>query len=323
MKQAGRSRNPQLRRAAAGYCQGLFHAMGSPCELLVDTDDDALANTVLQRVSAEAWRVEDKFSRYKPDNIVASINESDGQAVTVDDETANLLDYAVTLYELSEHRFDITSGALRKVWVFDGSDRIPAADSIVQVLGSIGWHRVSWQRPRIRMQRGMQIDLGGIGKEYAVDRTAALVTQMTTRPCLINFGGDLVATGDVRQPAGWQVGIEAPDREGCAQKLISLQSGALATSGHSRRYLLKNGVRYSHILDPLTGWPVENAPESVTVAADTCTQAGTLTTLAMLNGANAEAFLEEQKVQYWCLRQIRGQSGDSDPNSESGSLSPN
>jgi thiamine biosynthesis lipoprotein len=292
----------ELRRAAAGYRQGLFHAMGSPCELLVDTDDNALANDLLQRVAAEAWRVEDKFSRYKRGNIVAAINESDGQAVTVDDETANLLDFAVTLYELSEHRFDITSGALRKIWVFDGSDRIPTADSIVQVLDAIGWHRVCWKRPRIRMQCGMQIDLGGIGKEYAVDRAAALVTQLTSRPCLINFGGDLVVTGNVRQPAGWQVGIEAPCREGSAQKLISLQSGALATSGDSRRYLLKNGVRYSHILNPLTGWPVENAPESVTVAAGTCTQAGMLTTLAMLNGANAEAFLEQQGVKFWCLR---------------------
>ncbi len=305
MKQAGICRNPELRRAAAGYYQGLFHAMGSPCELLIDTDDEALANALLQRVAAEAWRIEDKFSRYRPGNIVARINESDGQAVTVDDETANLLDFAVTLYELSEHRFDITSGALRKVWVFDGSDRIPTADRIAQVLVAIGWRRVSWARPRIRMQRGMQIDLGGIGKEYAVDRAAGLVTQLTSRPCLINFGGDLVVTGEVRQPAGWQVGIEAPCREGSVQKLISLRSGALATSGDSRRFLLKNGVRYSHILNPLTGWPVENAPESVTVAADTCTQAGMLTTLAMLNGANAEAFLEAQKVQYWCLRQVK------------------
>jgi thiamine biosynthesis lipoprotein len=300
--QAGESRNPQLRRAA-GYYQGLFRAMGSPCELLVDTNDEKLALKLLQLVAAEAWRIEDKFSRYLPGNIVAKINESNGQVVTVDDETANLLDFSATLYELSERRFDITSGVLQKVWIFDGSDRVPTGESIRQIMGYVGWHRVSWQRPQIRLQRGMQIDLGGIGKEYAVDQAASQVKQQASCPCLINFGGDLAATGDIRQPDGWQVGIEAPDREGTAQTLIALRTGALATSGDSRRFLLKDGIRYSHILNPLTGWPIEHAPDSITVAADTCTQAGTLTTLAMLNGADAEVFLQQQQVQFWCLRQ--------------------
>ncbi|HSD70308.1 MAG TPA: FAD:protein FMN transferase [Woeseiaceae bacterium] len=301
---AGDPRKPQLRRAA-GYYQGQFQAMGSPCEVLVDTNHEKLARKLLQTVAAEAWRIEDKFSRYRTGNIVSTINESDGKSVAVDDETANLLDYAATLYELSEHRFDVTSGVLRKIWVFDGSDRVPSAESVRQIMDSIGWHRVSWQRPRIRLQRGMQIDLGGIGKEYAVDRAAARISPLATCPCLINFGGDLVATGDVRQPDGWQVGIEAPDQAGAAQKLIALRTGALATSGDSRRFLLKDGVRYSHILNPLTGWPIEGAPDSVTVAADSCTQAGTLTTLAMLNGPEAEAFLQSQNVQYWCLRATR------------------
>ena len=78
--------------------------------------------------------------------------------------------------------------------------------------------------------------------------------------------------------------------------------GALATSCDSRRFLLRDGVRYSHILDPRNGWPVEGAPRSVTVAADTCTQAGMLSTLAMLEGDNAEAFLGAQGVKYWCRR---------------------
>jgi thiamine biosynthesis lipoprotein len=84
--------------------------------------------------------------------------------------------------------------------------------------------------------------------------------------------------------------------------VINLSCGALATSGDTQRYLLRDGVRYGHILDPTTGWPVENAPRSITVAADTCTQAGMLSTLAMLRGTHAEAFLEEEGVQFWCLR---------------------
>jgi thiamine biosynthesis lipoprotein len=118
----------------------------------------------------------------------------------------------------------------------------------------------------------------------------------------VNFGGDLVATGEQRHPGGWQVGIEAPDHHNTAQRLIRLSSGALATSGDSRRCLVKDGVRYSHILDPLTGWPIKGAPRSITVAAETCTQAGMLATLAMLNGENAEEFLESQNLRFWSLR---------------------
>jgi thiamine biosynthesis lipoprotein len=148
----------------------------------------------------------------------------------------------------------------------------------------------------------MQIDLGGIGKEYAADKAADLLRQQTTDSCLVNFGGDLVTTGHKRLPNGWQVGIEAPDHFETAQRLIRLSSGALATSGDSRRCLVRDGIRYSHILDPTTGWPIEGAPRSITVAANTCTEAGMLATLAMLSGAQAEEFLESQNVQFWVLR---------------------
>jgi thiamine biosynthesis lipoprotein len=82
----------------------------------------------------------------------------------------------------------------------------------------------------------------------------------------------------------------------------NLKVGGLATSGDARRFLQKDGVRYSHILDPKTGWPVPGAPRSVTVAADSCTQAGMLSTLAMLKGAQSESFLKEQGVLFWCNR---------------------
>ena len=100
----------------------------------------------------------------------------------------------------------------------------------------------------------------------------------------------------------WRVGVEALSRPDARRKQIELERGALATSGDARRFLLKNGKRYGHILDPRTGWPVEGAPRSVTVAAPTCTQAGMLATLALLHGADAEVFLNAQGVRYWCLR---------------------
>ena len=278
-----------------------FPAMGSPCELLLETRDKETAGIAAEAVAQEAWRIEDKFSRYRDGNIVHCINTADGELVTVDDETARLLDFADTLYRLSKKRFDITSGVLREVWTFDGSDCVPDGEAVRRVLARVGWGRVVWQRPEMRMPAGMEIDLGGIGKEYAVDRCVQALRAVCQVPGLVNFGGDLGVTGPPQRRDAWRVAVEgdAADR---ADRLIDLRQGALATSGDARRFLLRDGIRYGHILDPTTGWPVPDAPSSVTVAAETCTQAGMLSTLAILRGRGAERFLAEQGAHAWCRR---------------------
>ena len=249
----------------------------------------------------EAWRIEDKFSRYLPGNIVDRINSAAGAPVDVDDETGALLDFGATLHEISDGRFDITSGVLREVWIFDGSDRVPSPEAVAAVMERVGWRRAAWTSPTLTLERGMEIDLGGIGKEYAVDRVAALIRDATPAAALVNFGGDLAVARTRAGGRAWKVGIESVAAPG-AEGMIELKAGALATSGDARRFLLKDGVRYGHILDPTTGWPVADAPRSVTVAADTCTQAGMLSTLAMLEGADAEKFLAGEGVRFWCRR---------------------
>jgi len=261
-----------------GYFQGAFLAMGSPCEVLSEADDESLAKDLIDAIAAEAWRIEDKFSRYLPDNVVDRINGSDGESIEVDDETANLLDFATSLYDMSSGRFDITSGVLRKAWVFDGSDKIPDDKLVQSILETVGWEKVSWDRPNLALRPGMQIDFGGIGKEYAVDKAAGLVVEKSNASTLLNFGGDVIATGSPADSKGWQVGIEALETSTRkADRVIRLSQGALATSGDARRFVLKDGVRYGHILDPIA-------------------------TLAMLNGADAEKFLEAQDIQFWCYR---------------------
>ncbi len=286
-----------------GCWSGQFFALGSPCEALCEVDDPDEVRGLTSLVAAEAWRIEDKFSRYLPGNVVSCINLAGGNTVEVDEETAQLIDFTVTLHDLSQGRFDITSGVLRRVWRFDGGSDVPSQSSVDEILRLVGWSRVDWKSPTIRMQPGMEIDFGGVGKEYAVDRAATLLREATTAACLVNFGGDLVA---IRKPAvrnAWHVGVEAINStQQQSEKLLKLEVGALATSGDARRFLFRDGIRYSHILDPLSGWPVPDAPRSITVAADTCTQAGMLSTLAMLEGERAEAFLDAQDVRYWCNR---------------------
>ena len=263
--------------------------------------DRALAERIVSLVAAEAARVEAKLSRYRPGNVIDTINTAGGRTVVVDDETARLLDYAARLFELSEGRFDVTSGVLRRAWRFDGSDRVPSADVIESLLPLVGWHKVRWHAPELTLEPGMEIDLGGIGKEYAVDRAAALVRPLSER-CLLNFGGDLLALGPQAGGRPWRVGVESLKTRGAAATEIELSVGALATSGDTHRFLQKDGKRYSHILDPTTGRPVDGAPHSITVAAPTCTQAGMLATLSLLRGRDAEVFLAAQGAQHWALR---------------------
>jgi len=275
--------------------------MGSPCELLSEVDSAADAEALASVVAGEAWRVEDKLSRYRSGNIIDEINSAGGRPVRVDEETAQMLDFAVTLYVLSEGAFDVTSGVLRRAWVFDGSDKLPTAAAIAASLELVGWERATWRSPLLTLPAGMEIDLGGIGKEYAVDRAILELQAVNGVACLVNFGGDLAVTGAPGRRAAWTVGIESPDGSS-GSTLLELKQGALATSGDARRYLQKDGKRFGHVLDPRTGWPVKDAPSSVTVAADTCTQAGILSTLAMLKGRDAESFLAEQSEKYWCRR---------------------
>ena len=275
--------------------------MACPCEALIDAPDEPVARRAARAVAAEAWRVEHKFSRYRDDNIVHAINHADGKPVQVDEETARLLDYAADCYELSDGLFDLTSGVLRQVWKFDGSDRLPEPAAVREVMKRVGWHKVDWQAPRLRLEPGMEIDFGGIGKEYAVDRAAQAGLAAGGVPLLVNFGGDIYATGPRRDGSAWMVAIESVAAGGGTPR-IELRRGGVTTSGDARRFLLKDGVRYGHILDPRSGWPVKDAPRSVTVLEDSCTQAGLLSTLAILQGAGAEDFLQEEGVTHWVMR---------------------
>lgn len=293
--------SPTLERCD-GYWRGRFRAMASPCEVLLETESESEAAALTRAAAREAWRIERKFSRYRTDNVIHAINNSNGGPVEVDAETARLLDFAERCHRLSDGLFDVTSGILRKAWTFDGSDRLPAEGEIRELLKHIGWEKTDWSPPRFTLPAGMQIDLGGIGKEYAVDRVAALLGSRQAGAVLVNFGGDLCASGPRRDRRPWLTGIENPEQPEAAAGALELWQGGLATSGDSRRYLYKDGRRYSHILNPKTGWPVEDAPRSVTVAAPTCTEAGMLASLASLRGRGAESFLDAQDVKYWCLR---------------------
>jgi thiamine biosynthesis lipoprotein len=280
---------------------GRFRAMASPCEVLVDGADERELRELTTLAARESWRIESRWSRYRKGNIVDRINSAGGLPVEVDEETARVIDFCSQLHATSEGCFDLTSGVLRRAWRFDAGRQLPDAGVIDALLSLIGWHRVDWCNPVLRLQPGMEIDFGGIGKEYAVDRSLALLSAATDKPVMINYGGDLAANRPRRNGTPWQVGIDSgvPDT---ATPVIRLTQGGVATSGDTHRHVEAGGQRYGHILDPRTGWPPPDAPRSVTVAGTTCVEAGALSTIALLHGAQAEDWLRSQNADFHVVR---------------------
>jgi thiamine biosynthesis lipoprotein len=282
---------------------GLFRAMASPCELLIASNDKDITHAMMTLATKEAWRIEQKFSRFIEGNPMWQLNHAAGKTSPIDAETASLLLFAKQCHQLSAGRFDISAGPLMVLWRFDGNE-LPLASDIEQAKALVDFSLVDFNEHQLQFPSGMSLDFGGIAKEYAVDRVGHLLAeQWPDISVLVNFGGDIacpVSKGADNAP--WQVGIENPQRLDSAAALLEIRQGALATSGDTRRFIEKEGQRFGHIIDPRTGYPVVKAPRSVTVLGPNCVTAGMLATMAMLQGEQAETFLREQEVEFTCFR---------------------
>ena len=276
-----------------------FRAMGSPCELAFWGPSRAELAPFAERAGAEIERLEQKYSRYREDSLASRINRSAGdeRGIEVDEETASLLDFAEAAFRESGGRFDPTSGVLRRVWDFR-SGRLPEPAALEGVRRLVGWSRLSWQRPRLVLPRpGMELDFGGFVKEYAADRVAELCRQRGLRHGLVDLGGDLSVVGPHPDGSPWRVGVRDPRRPDRALARVLLRYGGVATSGDYERVMIVDGRRYSHLLDPRTGWPVEGLA-GATVMAPHCLVAGTASTVALLRGRQGLSWLESLGLPY-------------------------
>jgi len=286
------------------YSKIAFSAMASPCEVLVRNLDQKFCHVIAKKALYETKRIESKFSRYVKDNLVYQMNRSNGKPINIDLECFNLLEYARNLFELSEGLFDITSGVLREIWNFTPNSKPPSNDDVNNILQRIGFGLILYDKTCFNMPKGMQIDFGGIGKEYAVDQVSRIIWEeckTQNASYLVNFGGDLSAVKFKKNDPEWNVGLESPNNFDQTASVIKIAHGSVATSGNSKRFIEYQGKRYGHLLNPKTGYPVDGAPNSITVFADSCVLAGSFSSLAMLQGKNAKMFLENQKIKHICL----------------------
>lgn len=288
-----------------------FKAMGSPCEIQLYAESHAEAQRVFAMAITDVQRLEARYSRYREDSLLSAINRvaAAGGRIEVDAETAGLLNYAATCHRESEGLFDITSGILRRVWRFDRGI-LPDPAEIEALLDKIGWHRVDWTPPVLRFPlAGMEIDFGGVVKEYAADRVASLCWEAGVRHGIVNLGGDIKIIGPHPDGSPWRIGIRHPRRKDAVIRTLALSQGGLASSGDYERCIVLKGVRYGHVLNPKTGWPVRHLA-SVTVVGELCVVAGSASTIAMLKEAGGPAWLKAMGVPHFWV-DVRGKSGGS------------
>ncbi|HLF97200.1 MAG TPA: FAD:protein FMN transferase [Methylococcaceae bacterium] len=288
-----------------------FKGMGSPCEIQFHSETRALAGRVFEAVVADIRRLEAHYSRYRDDSFLSAINgvAARGGSIAVDEETAGLLDYAATCHLQSGGLFDITSGILRRAWRFD-SGKLPEQAEIDTLLEKVGWHRLGWMPPVLDFPMpGMEIDLGGVVKEYAADRVAGMCREMGVRSGFVNLGGDIRIVGPRPDGEPWRIGIRHPRRKDALIRTLSLYRGGLASSGDYERCIVVNGERYGHVLNPKTGRPVRHLA-SVSVVGDLCVVAGSASTIALLKERDGPAWLESLGLpHYWV--DVQGNCGGS------------
>lgn len=278
-----------------------FRAMAADNEIQIHADDANAAARAAQKAIAEVARIEAKYSRYRPETIVSRINAQAGRdPVAIDTETHGLLAFAAALYQQSGGLFDATSGVLRRAWRFD-VPQLPSDAALAEAVRLIGWDRVELAPDSVRLPlAGMEIDFGGFGKEYAVDRAALVLKEESIASALVNLAGDLAILGPQPDGSPWRVGIRNPRRDGLVASL-PVSSGALATSGDYERFIEVEGIRHCHVLDPRTGRAARGF-QSVTVHAPTCLVAGSATTVAMLKGVRGGLeWLRSLGVAHFCV----------------------
>lgn len=272
---------------ARGVRRVEFRALGTACAIQFRHPD---AKTALQFIAdALGWlsQFEGKFSRFRADSMLSKINAAAGREwVPVDAEMERMLDIAADLHRLTEGILDPTMLPLLKVWDWKTVHaKLPEAAAIQAALALTGFSKIQRQPGKIFLPlAGMGLDFGGFGKEFAVDQVVHIAREHGIQDALIDLGRDLFGMGGNGQHPFWHVGIEDGRQPGNCWGGLAVSNFAVAASGDYARRFEHNGVRYGHILDPRSGWPVANGMRAVTVLAPTCLQAGIYSTAIFVLG---------------------------------------
>lgn len=270
-----------------GWTRASFCAMGTQCQILFRAPSDKQAASF--RDAAIGWvaEFERKYSRFREDSLISEINRQAGRCwVETDEELDSIFSLCDWYHWSTMGAFDPAAMPLIKLWDYHSEHpEAPSEEVIAKARELAGWSKVQKQPGGVFLpEPGMAIDLGGIGKEYAVDRVLEQSKQWGIRDIMVDFGRDIRVAGEGPHRGGWRVGLEHPLDAGRCWAGLLVSERAVTTSGDYLRGFKINGRYYGHIIDPRTGYPVNNGCRAVSVVAYSCTEAGVLSTAALILG---------------------------------------
>lgn len=293
--------------SASDYTKHTFNAMGTVCQLQFQTGSTAASNAFITQVTTWVSGFEAKFSRFRADSLISRINAAAGLgAVDLDDEAESLFALCDWFHWSTRGVFDPAALPLIALWDYHiPHTTLPDEDAVHSALTLCGWKKIQRKKGSFSLpEKGMGIDVGGIGKEYAVDRVFEMANQAGIQNVLVNFGHDLRVQGEPPETGPWRIGLEDPNDPGRCWGGVVIRNRAVTTSGNYARKVTINGETFGHILDPRSGRPVNNGCQSVSVIAPTCTEAGILSTTAfILGGAEGQPFLDSYYQVEGCVNE--------------------
>ncbi len=254
-----------------------------------------------KQIDTRLAQVNAGLSMYDPDSNLSRFNRTEpGRLFRLSRDFARVMDTARTVFTLTDRAWDGTIKPLVDLWGFgtrEPTDTLPDPDAIAEALALTGFQHLTFENNHVKKTKpGITLDLGSIAKGYGVDAVAGVLTRVGIDDFLVEIGGELYGSGMNRHKKPWSVGITHPLKTGAdtgLYKVVNLENRAIATSGDYRNFFEFRGRTYSHIIDPKTGYPVDNQVVSASVIADTCTFADALATaLVVMNPEDSLALVD-------------------------------
>lgn len=272
-----------------------------------------------KRIEQRLLEINQSMSTYIPTSEISRFNNSlqTNQPICVSNDFFNVLTVSADLYKMTQGAWDGTVRPLVALWGFNRKkpiEKIPSQEQIDHVLEDIGFDKIFIQPDQCLIKRNPRIalDLGSIAKGFGVDQIADLLLNQGFANFLVEIGGEVMAAGLRPDGRPWQIGVNTPLKEAAydqVYQMVPLKDQALATSGDYRQFFEKNGRRYSHVIDPRTGYPVQNNVVSASVVASDCTFADGLATALMVMGPDEGLALVERLKNVECLIVTQAQDG--------------
>lgn len=242
-----------------------------------------------QQIDRLLSKVDRSMSTYKDESEISRFNRlSVGQTQKISSEFAEVIRISQKIWHQSNGAFDPTIGPLVDLWGFGPVDRegqVPSSESIEQVLSNVGFESIVLEDLTLSKLAPVALDVSAVAKGYAVDLVANHLEMLALPDYLVEIGGEIRVSGTNPDGQPWRIALEQPQLFAAVDRVIEISDSAIATSGDYRNYFEKDGVRYSHTIDPRTGMPIRHKLASVSVIAESCAEADAWATALSVMGA--------------------------------------